>query len=51
MYRKAAFTVYPSLVEGFGLPIMESLLDGLPVLVPFRWCHGRACGGRRLHDS
>ncbi len=30
----AAFTVYPSLVEGFGLPIMESMWLGTPVL-----CH------------
>ena len=33
-YARAAFTVYPSLAEGFGLPIMESLWMGRPCL-----CH------------
>lgn len=34
LYAQSAFTVYPSLVEGFGLPIMESLWLGRPCL-----CH------------
>ena len=29
-YRKCRFTVYPSLMEGFGLPIAESLIHGKP---------------------
>jgi glycosyltransferase involved in cell wall biosynthesis len=29
-YRECRFTVYPSLMEGFGLPITESLLHGKP---------------------
>lgn len=29
-YRECAFTVYPSLMEGFGLPIAESLWHGKP---------------------
>lgn len=33
-YGRAHFTVYPSLAEGFGLPIMESLWMGRPCL-----CH------------
>jgi glycosyltransferase involved in cell wall biosynthesis len=33
-YRRTAFTVYPSLAEGFGLPIMESLWMGVPCV-----CH------------
>jgi glycosyltransferase involved in cell wall biosynthesis len=33
-YERSAFTVYPSLAEGFGLPIMESLWMGRPCL-----CH------------
>lgn len=33
-FRRAAFTVYPSMVEGFGLPIMESLWMARPCL-----CH------------
>ena len=31
-YRRASFTVYPSLIEGFGLPIMESLWLGRPAV-------------------
>ena len=32
LYRKCAFTVYPSLMEGFGLPIAESLWHGKPCI-------------------
>lgn len=31
-YRAARFSVYPSLIEGFGLPIAESLASGTPVI-------------------
>jgi FkbM family methyltransferase len=31
-YRLARFTVFPSLVEGFGLPVAESLASGTPVI-------------------
>lgn len=30
LYRSAAFTVFPSVEEGFGLPILESLWFGVP---------------------
>lgn len=29
-YRQCAFTVYPSLIEGFGMPVLESLQHGKP---------------------
>jgi glycosyltransferase involved in cell wall biosynthesis len=32
LYRNSDFTVYPSLIEGFGLPIMESLWFGKPCI-------------------
>lgn len=32
IYRECAFTVYPSLMEGFGLPIAESLWHGKPCI-------------------
>lgn len=32
LYRQAAFTLYPSLYEGWGLPVTESLCHGTPVL-------------------
>lgn len=31
-YRHCAFTVYPSLIEGFGLPVLESLQHGKPCI-------------------
>lgn len=31
-YRRARFTVFPSVHEGFGLPIVESLAAGTPVI-------------------
>ena len=31
-YQSCAFTVYPSLVEGFGLPVWESLLNAAPCI-------------------
>jgi FkbM family methyltransferase len=31
-YTRARFTIFPSLVEGFGLPIVESLRCGTPVI-------------------
>lgn len=32
LYRRAELTVYPSLYEGFGLPVLESMALGAPVL-------------------
>jgi glycosyltransferase involved in cell wall biosynthesis len=32
LYREAHFFVFPSLAEGFGLPLLESLASGTPVL-------------------
>jgi glycosyltransferase involved in cell wall biosynthesis len=34
LYEQATFTVYPSLIEGFGMPILESIWHGKPCL-----CH------------
>ena len=35
LYRQAAFTIYPSLYEGFGFPVLDSLLHDTPVLSSF----------------
>ncbi len=32
LYRLASFTVFPSLNEGFGLPVAESIAAGVPVM-------------------
>ncbi|MBI4878562.1 MAG: glycosyltransferase family 4 protein [Planctomycetes bacterium] len=36
LYQGADFTVYPSLYEGFGLPVLESLALGVPVVTTRR---------------
>lgn len=33
LYRQAAFCLYPSLIEGYGLPVVEAFARGKPVLV------------------
>lgn len=32
LYQQAALSIYPSLYEGFGFPVLDSLLHGTPVL-------------------
>jgi glycosyltransferase involved in cell wall biosynthesis len=35
LYRQAAFTIYPSLYEGFGFPVLDSLRHETPVVCSF----------------
>jgi len=35
LYRQAAFTIYPSLYEGFGFPVLDALRHGIPVVSSF----------------
>jgi len=35
LYQEATFTLYPSLYEGFGFPVLDSLLHGAPVLCSY----------------
>jgi glycosyltransferase involved in cell wall biosynthesis len=32
LYKAAEFFVYPSLYEGFGLPVLEAMNQGVPVI-------------------
>ena len=45
-YRDCKFTVYPSLSEGFGLPIMESLWHGKPCV-----CGGNGALGEAAREG
>jgi glycosyltransferase involved in cell wall biosynthesis len=44
-YAACAFTVYPSLIEGFGLPVIESLAHGKPCLCSARGALGESARG------
>ena len=44
-YGECAFTVYPSLAEGFGLPVAESLARGRPCICSFRGALGEIARG------
>jgi glycosyltransferase involved in cell wall biosynthesis len=44
-YRSCAFTVYPSLMEGFGLPVLESLTYGKPCIASALGALGESTSG------
>ncbi|MBK9989593.1 MAG: glycosyltransferase family 4 protein [Verrucomicrobia bacterium] len=44
-YAGCTFTVYPSLMEGFGLPVQESLAHGKPCICSNRGALGEAAEG------
>ncbi|MCX6955988.1 MAG: glycosyltransferase family 1 protein [Verrucomicrobia bacterium] len=44
-YAGCAFTVYPSLIEGFGLPVIESLAQGKPCICSARGALGESARG------
>jgi glycosyltransferase involved in cell wall biosynthesis len=44
-YRSCAFTVFPSRLEGFGLPIVESLWHGRPVICGANGAIGEVAAG------
>lgn len=44
-YEACRFTVYPSLIEGFGLPVLESLSHGRPCVCSNRGALGEATRG------
>ncbi len=49
LYRRASALVYPSLFEGFGIPILEALTTGIPVVTSTGSCFGEAGGAAALY--
>jgi len=44
-YRDCLFTIYPSFMEGFGLPVLESLAHGKPCICSNRGALGESASG------
>lgn len=49
LYKSAQFTLFPSLYEGWGLPIAESLMHGTPVIASDRGALVEASQGLAVH--
>ncbi|MFN3918570.1 MAG: glycosyltransferase family 4 protein [Flavobacteriales bacterium] len=49
IYRQAEVFVYPSVFEGFGIPIIEALFSGVPVITNSEGCFEEAAGEGALY--
>jgi glycosyltransferase involved in cell wall biosynthesis len=44
LYRTASCLVFPSLYEGFGLPVVEAMASGCPVATSYEGALAEVCG-------
>ena len=49
LYQSAALFVYPSVFEGFGIPILEALYSGIPVVTSTGSCFAETGGDAALY--
>lgn len=49
LYRRAAMLVYPSVFEGFGIPILEAMSIGIPVVTTMGGCFEEVGGEAALY--
>ena len=49
LYAGSALFVYPSTYEGFGLPPLEAMASGIPVIAASRSCLPEVCGPAALY--
>ncbi len=48
LYKNASALVFPSLIEGFGMPVLEAMACGLPVITSDRSSLSEVAGGAAL---
>ena len=49
IYKLADLFIYPSVFEGFGIPIIESLVSGTPVITTKDGCFSEAGGPNSIY--
>jgi glycosyltransferase involved in cell wall biosynthesis len=49
LYQKAVALIYPSLYEGFGLPLVDAMHQGCPLVISDTSCFPEICGEAALY--
>jgi glycosyltransferase involved in cell wall biosynthesis len=49
IYQSASLFVYPSIIEGFGIPILEAIFSGVPVITSTGSCFAETGGEAALY--